>query len=49
MVAGFTTAIEKITQPVLRVRGVIKGALAGLKFGRVIKDFDAIGEKKNAS
>lgn len=32
-----------------RLRGVIAGALGGLKFGRVIKDFDAIGEKKNAS
>ena len=39
--AGVSSLIEKITQPVLRVRGVIKGALAGLKFGRVIKDFDA--------
>jgi hypothetical protein len=43
------SANEKITQPVLRVRGIIAGALVGLKFGRVIKDFDAIGEKKNAS
>ena len=39
--AGVSSLIEKITQPVLMGRAVIKGALVGLKFGSVIKGFDA--------